>query len=113
MSLHTSSSYNVCMVSIDNKDNAEQLAHKILTERLAACVNIIPRVTSMYWWEGKIQKDEEYLLIIKTLSEYQHSLTQFVKSNHPYKCCEVIFLPIEAGNAAYLTWISENCLVGK
>ena len=86
---------------------AEELATKLVEAGLVACVNIVPSVTSIYKWEGKIQKDQEQLLIIKTPLAKADGLVDFVKANHPYSVPEVILTPIVAGNPAYLNWLCE------
>ncbi|XP_039287806.1 protein CutA homolog [Nilaparvata lugens] len=80
----------------------------LVSNKLAACVNIIPQLTSVYEWEGKIQEDSELLLMIKTRSAKVEPLTKYVKENHPYSVCEVITTPITGGNQAYLDWISKT-----
>lgn len=99
--------YSVAYVTTPNQEVAKKLAHGLVSEKLAACVNIIPGVTSVYEWENKINEDSELLLMIKTRTSKIDALTQYVKSNHPYTVCEVISLPIENGNEPYLNWIGE------
>ncbi|KAL9657576.1 hypothetical protein ABK040_001003 [Willaertia magna] len=87
---------------------AETLASILLKERLIACANIIPKVKSMYWWEDKIQTDEEALLIIKTEINKQKEIIECVKKNHEYQVPEVIFMEIKDGNEDYLQWITKE-----
>ena len=87
---------------------AKKLSHGIITNKLAACVNIIPAVTSVYEWEGKIQEDNELLLMIKTKTGKVDDLTKFVRENHPYSVAEVISTPIDNGNLPYLKWIHDS-----
>lgn len=99
--------YSVAYVTVPNDTVAKKIARGLVENKLAACVNIIPQLTSIYEWEGKIQEDPELLLMIKTRTEKIDALTKYVKDNHPYTICEVISLPIQNGNEDYLKWISE------
>ncbi len=74
---------------------------------MAACVNIVPGVTSVYEWKGEIQNDEEVLMMIKTKTSLVAELTKKVRENHPYEVCEVIATSIEQGNQPYLDWIGS------
>ena len=79
----------------------------LVSGKMAACVNLIPSITSVYEWEGKIENDEEVLMMIKTRTERISDLTEFVKANHPYDVPEVISTSIENGSQAYLDWIGK------
>ncbi|KAG2391978.1 hypothetical protein C9374_013463 [Naegleria lovaniensis] len=87
---------------------AESIAKALLTQKLVACVNIVPQVKSMYWWEGQICSDEEALLIIKTKKDLQNQVIECVKKNHEYSVPEVIFMDITDGNEDYLKWIHDS-----
>ncbi|XP_011881966.1 PREDICTED: protein CutA homolog [Vollenhovia emeryi] len=99
--------HSVAYVTVPDDAVAKSLARGLVENKLAACVNIIPRITSIYEWKGKIQEEPELLLMIKTRTETVDALTQYVIKNHPYTVCEVISLPIHNGNPDYLKWISE------
>lgn len=94
------------------KDSMMELARRLVEERLAACVNVIDGVKSIYWWEGKVIEDSESLLVIKTESSRARELIDFVRGSHPYKIPEVIGLEISVGNSEYLDWILES-LAGR
>ncbi|KAL6082384.1 hypothetical protein STEG23_021539 [Scotinomys teguina] len=79
----------------------------VVEKRLAACVNLIPQITSIYEWKGKIEEDSEVLMMIKTQSSLVPALTEFVRSVHPYEVAEVIALPVEQGNPPYLHWVRQ------
>ncbi len=87
---------------------AERIAETVVDERLAACVNIAPGLTSIYRWQGRIQRDAEVLLIIKTRSTVYPLLEGRIRELHPYEVPEIIALPIQAGSATYLDWIVES-----
>ena len=87
---------------------ADSLAGSLVEKKVAACVNIIKEVTSVYRWEGNIEKDAESLLIIKTNSEVWTRFKQTVEELHPYEVPEIIAVPIEVGNQAYLNWLNQS-----
>ena len=95
-------------ITVDSQENAQKIASKLLAERKAACVNIIPKVESQYWWQGKIESANELLLIVKTRAELLEELIKLVKENHPYSVPEIIALPIIGGNKDYLQWIEKE-----
>ncbi|XP_016920766.1 protein CutA homolog [Apis cerana] len=99
--------HSVTYVTVPTQDIAKKLAHGLVKNKLAACVNIIPGLTSVYEWKNEINEDSELLLMIKTRTDTIDALTKYVKENHPYEVCEVISLPIQNGNEKYLQWISE------
>lgn len=98
----------VIFVSAGSKKEAEKIASCLLKERLAACVNIMKDVDSHFWWQGKLNKTKEALLIIKTRKSLFARLVKKVKSLHSYKVPEIIALPIIAGHKPYLDWIDES-----
>lgn len=90
-------------------DKAPQLAHTLVEERLAACVNIVPQVRSIYAWQGKIEDDSEALLLIKTTASLMERLTERIKALHPYSVPEVVGLALTGeGNADYYRWLRES-----
>ena len=98
----------VVFITIDTPENAQKLADKILTARKAACVNIILKVSSQYWWQGKIEKADEVMLVVKTRAALLDELITLVQQNHPYTVPEIIALPIIGGNPDYLAWIEKK-----
>ncbi|XP_060963381.1 protein CutA, chloroplastic-like [Cannabis sativa] len=98
----------VVYVTVPNKEEGKKLAESIVREKLAACVNIVPGIESVYEWEGKIQSDAEELLIIKSRQSLLEALTKHVEENHPYEVPEVIALPINGGSTPYLKWLKNN-----
>ncbi len=87
---------------------AEHIAETVVDERLAACVNLVSGLTSIYRWQGQIQRDTEWLLIIKTRRTVYSLLEARLRELHPYEVPEIIALPIQAGLADYLDWIVDS-----
>lgn len=98
----------VVFVTVSSRQEGETIASALLTDRLAACVNIVDGLTSLFWWEGKIDKAAESLLVIKTGQELLESVVAKVKSLHSYTCPEVVALPIVGGSRDYLAWVDAN-----
>jgi periplasmic divalent cation tolerance protein len=98
----------IVLITADKRELAETLAERLVTDKLAACVNIIPHIESIYRWEGKICRDQEVLLIAKTERACYQQLEATVKSLHSYATPEIIALPIVCGSTAYLKWVRES-----
>ncbi|XP_022224481.2 protein CutA homolog [Drosophila obscura] len=107
-SSYIAGSSSVAFVTTPDKQSAKKLAHGIIDRKIAACVNIIPKIESIYMWEGKVTEDDEYLMMIKTRTERIDELSKFVRENHPHSVPEVISIPIENGNLTYLNWIAQT-----
>ncbi len=89
-------------------DKAHEVATKLVDARLAACVNVVKGVSSVYRWEGKVTTDDESLLVIKTNQTVWDSFQQMVQAVHPYDVPEIICVSIEKGNKAYLDWLNDS-----
>ncbi|KAL3990691.1 CutA1 divalent ion tolerance family protein [Acanthocheilonema viteae] len=100
--------YSVVYVTVPNSSVAQQIAREVVKGKYAACVNIVPTITSVYEWEDKLEEDKETLLVIKTKSAALDALKTKVLSMHPYKVPEFIALPIESGSETYLQWIDKQ-----
>lgn len=96
------------LCTIPDKVTAERIAARIVNDRLAACVNIVPGIESVYEWEGKIERSCELLLIIKTTASGYANLQHKLEELHPYDVPEIIAAPINAGLPGYLSWISQT-----
>ncbi|MEW6013801.1 MAG: divalent-cation tolerance protein CutA [Candidatus Zixiibacteriota bacterium] len=101
------SAFRVVFVTVQ-RDKARALATEIVENKLAACVNIVDTVRSIYRWKGKITSDDEALLIIKTATKKVENLIKYVKENHSYDIPEVVSLNIAEGNPDYLDWLDEE-----
>lgn len=90
------------------EDDAEKIALEIINKRLAACVNIVPSVASVYWWQGKIEKDRESLLIIKSDEKVLEKLVDAVKKAHSYSLPEIIAMRVVGGSKEYIEWVEKT-----
>ncbi|MCG2862963.1 MAG: divalent-cation tolerance protein CutA [Vulcanisaeta sp.] len=102
-----SSEYVVIFVTVPNRDLGIELARYLVGNKLAACVNVIDGLRSVYYWEGRVEEDNEALLIIKTRRDRLDDTIKAIRERHPYKVPEVIALPIIGGLREYLGWIDE------
>jgi periplasmic divalent cation tolerance protein len=98
----------VVLTTCGNDEDAKALAQTLVERRLAACVNAIGKVASTYRWKGKVQQDQEILLIIKTTAPRLAALEQTIREHSKYELPELIALPVEAGGADYLAWVRES-----
>jgi periplasmic divalent cation tolerance protein len=97
----------IVLVTCPKGTVAERIARVLVSEGLAACVNVVPGLRSTYRWQGKICQDPEVLLIIKTRRPRLQTLTDRVRALHPYTVPEVIALPLAGGSPAYLAWVAD------
>ncbi|CAG1771930.1 Divalent-cation tolerance protein CutA [uncultured bacterium] len=101
-------SYQLLFCTCPDKLTAEHIARLLVEQQLAACVNILPNVTSVYRWQHQIEQAEEVLLLIKAREGFYTELEQAIKAHHPYEVPEIIALRIERGLPDYLQWI-DSC----
>jgi periplasmic divalent cation tolerance protein len=107
--MQMNSSYIIVLITAPSEDVGKQIASSLVEKKLAACVNIIPSMLSIYRWEGEISTEEEVLLIVKSRSDiFESQLIPAVKVLHPYEVPEIIALPIWKGVKSYLDWIEEE-----
>jgi len=98
----------LCLMTCPSLEVARSVARDLLERRLVACVNLVPQITSLYWWEGAIQEDSEVLLVAKSHADRIAEITQLLPQIHPYQVPELVVLPIEKGLPAYLQWVAES-----
>ena len=98
----------IVLITAGSKEEAEHIARTLVGERLAACVNILDKMNSIYFWEGKLQNDQECVMIAKTTAARVPALTVKVKALHSYDCPCIVSLPIQDGNPAFLEWVAEE-----
>lgn len=98
----------IVLITASNKDEAATISTSLVDERLAACVNIVPEVRSLFFWEGKTQDERETLLIVKSRLPLLETLISRVKSLHSYTVPEIIALPIVGGSTDYLRWLRDT-----
>jgi len=102
------SAYIVLFITTATAEEARQISNVLLNQRKAACVNIVPNVSSLFWWQDKIESANENLLIVKTKASLLDEVVRLVIENHSYEIPEVIALPIIGGNQDYLEWIDKE-----
>lgn len=101
----------IVLTNTGSREEAEKIAHALVERRLAACVNLVSPIHSVYRWQGKVETAAEHLLIIKTTGALFDSVAQAIRELHSYELPECIQVAIEGGSAEYLEWI-ENAVIG-
>jgi periplasmic divalent cation tolerance protein len=100
--------FAVVLVTAPDRKTARALAKAVLQARLAACVNLVPRIESHYWWQGRLEHSSEMLMILKTTTARLPALEKIIQKKHPYTCPEFLVLPLQAGNKVYLDWLTAS-----
>lgn len=98
----------IVMSTYPSEKDALETGEQTVNLRLAACAQVSSKITSIYHWEGKICRENEYRLVLKTTEKLEPELTAFLKSNHPYKVAELVTIPLSSISPEYLTWINET-----
>ena len=98
----------IVLTTAGSHDEASKIAHALVERKLAACVNIVPQIESVYRWQGKVETATEWLLIIKTQAEAFARVREAIKELHSYELPECVMLEINGGSEEYLKWIGEN-----
>jgi len=100
--------YRMGYVTTKDQTEAEAIGRMLVEKRLAACVNIVPGMQSIYRWKGAVETSQECVLILKTTEKQQEKITTVIKALHSAECPCVVFLPLEGGHEPFLKWIGEN-----
>jgi periplasmic divalent cation tolerance protein len=100
--------YAIVLITVGSLEEADKIAQALVERMLAACVNIIPSITSVYRWQDEVQRDSEVLLIVKSRRDVFEHLARCVKELHSYETPEIIALPIVAGDVDYLRWLNRS-----
>ncbi|KAF6327601.1 hypothetical protein mRhiFer1_008304 [Rhinolophus ferrumequinum] len=105
---YVSGTYSIVFVNCPNEHIARDIARTILDKKLAASVNILPKASSLYFWNGEIEEATEITLLIKTKTSKVHMLSSYVRSVHPFEIPEVFSLPMDQVDVHYLKWLKES-----
>jgi periplasmic divalent cation tolerance protein len=107
-----SANFKVVLVTAPDLKTARRLARAALAGRLIACANLIPKIESHYWWQGKIERGQEVMLLLKTTRARLGALEELILAQHPYATPEFVVLPINGGAQGYLDWLARSCGIG-
>ncbi|XP_070990608.1 protein CutA homolog isoform X1 [Oncorhynchus clarkii lewisi] len=99
--------HSVLLINCPNEQAAKDIGRALMERRMAACINILPRTSTMYYWKGEVQDATEILMFVKTRTSKIQRVTDFVKSVHPYETPEVLSFPVEDGSLPYMKWMDE------
>ncbi|TET56401.1 MAG: divalent-cation tolerance protein CutA [Dehalococcoidia bacterium] len=99
----------VVFITASGEEEAHKIAELLVNGKKAACVNVVPRVDSLFWWKGKLDAAQESLLIVKTKASLFPEIVELVRGAHSYEVPEIIALPIIAGSEDYLKWLDVAC----
>lgn len=98
----------VILCTAPDEATAQELAARVLGDKLAACATLLPGATSLYYWEGKLQQEYEVQMLFKSDRQHQQALLTYLKQHHPYQTPELLVLPVMAGDKDYLSWINAS-----
>lgn len=100
------------ITTVEEKDDAQEIASSIVGKRLAGCVQVIGPITSTYWWENEIETAQEWLCVIKSRKDLYEDLEQAIQQVHPYDVPEILATPVVVGSQSYLTWLNSELGAG-
>ena len=96
------------IMTAPDAETAERLGRTLVSERLAACASVVPNIVSMYWWDGELQRDNEAMVILKTVQKRAQALEARAVELHPYDVPEVLVLAVSGGHVPYLEWVGNE-----
>ena len=99
----------LALSAFPNRETAQRISNQLVTEKFAACANILPSIESIYRWKGKLETGTEALAFFKVSEDRQSDFQNKLRSLHPYEVPEIIFVPISSGLPEYLHWVADNC----
>jgi periplasmic divalent cation tolerance protein len=99
----------LALSTFPDRETAQRVSNQLITEKFAACANILPAVESIYRWKGKTETGNETLVFFKVSEDRQSAFQEKLRSLHPYEVPEIIFIPVSSGLPEYLRWVAENC----
>lgn len=99
----------LALSTFPDRETAQRIANQLVTEKFAACANILPAIESIYRWKGKIETGSETLVFFKLSEDRQSAFREKLRSLHPYEVPEIIFVPVANGLPEYLRWVVDNC----
>jgi len=99
----------LALSTFPDAETARRISNQLVTEKFAACANILPGVESIYRWKGKIENGRETLVFFKVSEDRQSAFQNKLRSLHPYEVPEIIFVPVASGLPEYLQWVADNC----
>ena len=105
--------HRVVLCTCPDEETATAIARMLVERRLAACVNVVPGLTSVYRWRGRVETDREALLVVKTTAAALPALTAAVRERHPYELPEIVAVGVEDGLEEYLKWVDESVAAGS
>ena len=109
----TASPFRIVLVTAPDLKTARTLARGALEARLVACANLVPKIESHYWWQGKLESGSEVLLVLKTTQAKLAALEKVILARHPYDTPEFLVLPLRAGTSRYLAWLGTSVKAGQ
>jgi periplasmic divalent cation tolerance protein len=107
--MNSATRFSIVLISTPDLKTARVLAKAALQARLIACANLVPKIESHYWWQGKIESGAEVLMILKTTKSKLAALEKLILAKHSYDTPEFLVLPLSAGNKKYLDWLASSC----